>query len=79
MKKYIVRFALWLLHKSGVNRHGLSRDLIDQAESQVIFLAGKGPSGEYRRHQALAALMKAGWRERDAALAIELAVRNVSP
>lgn len=78
MKRLIQTFAIWLLKKTGANQHGICAELMAQAEKQVIALAGKGPSGEYRRHQALAALMKAGWRERDAALAIELAVRNVS-
>lgn len=81
MRHQLAKLLLWLLEKLGYQAfaHGLSKADIERAEVVVAGLDGVGPGGEYRRHQALAKLMKSGMSERDAALAIELAVRRVSP
>lgn len=87
MKTLLVKLLLSLLERLGYQHQtkavmthpSIPGDLLIMAERLVAEQIGKGPSGEYRRHQVLAKLIKAGWKERDAALAIELAVRNVSP
>lgn len=82
LKPLLAAIGLWFLERADYSFHqqlGISDELMTHAEKLVRALSLVGPSGEYRRHQALSMLLKAGYRERDAAMAIELAVRNVSP
>ncbi len=76
MKNLVIRILKWL---AGVELVPVDRavlDVIPAAKVLVIQMSAHGQSGEWKRHQVLAKLMKAGASERDAALAIELAVRE---
>ena len=57
---------------------GLPPTIMDSTYMVIGQLERRTVSGEHRRHEALRALLNLGYKERDAALAIELAVRVVT-
>ena len=82
MRKMIIKLIHWLLRK-------LNNDVVVfiippevlklmTISKQLCMLHDNSQSGEWRRHQVLAQLIKYyGAKERDAALAIELTVRHI--
>jgi hypothetical protein len=80
MKKKLIQFLHWLLVKlEGDLEYFFIPPEVKILMPTAIALCAHhegSQSGEWRRHQVLARLMKAGASERDAALAIELAVRK---
>lgn len=81
LKRWCVVVGLWLCRLGGFVPY--EAPALDVLESARIFVAQANPlggSGEYRRNQALRALMNRHpeARERDLCLAIELAVRERS-
>ena len=58
--------------------HGLPCDIMDKAYLLVGQCERLANKGEHRRHNALRALLNLGYKESDAALAIEIAVRTVT-
>ena len=56
---------------------GLHPDIIDKAFLLTAQCERTTGTGENKRHNALRALLNLGFKERDAALAIEVAVRSV--
>lgn len=83
----MLRLGLWLIYRAPASLPkgralaklcGLKDDTIDAA----YFIVGQcerfDTSGEHRRHEALRALLNQGFRERDAGLAVELAIRVVT-
>jgi hypothetical protein len=75
MKKLLIRLADWIYRHYQIRVLAIPPGLPNARE---LVAAYEGPhSGEYKRHQVLAKLMKAGSSERDAALAIELSVRGL--
>lgn len=82
MRKYIIRFALWLVKKLRLRmlHYAQFEDLICAASSPMrVEELKKDMSGEYKRHQVYAKLIKRFPDEprRDIGLAIELAVREL--
>lgn len=84
MKQAIIDLLISLAQKlSGGNvfiSH-IDPEVLALAEDGVQRFIGRGPSGEFRRHQVLSKMLKdkPGLRQRDASLAIEYALRRVSP
>lgn len=83
MKKRLIRFLYWLLLKIEGKKPFFQippevYSLIPEAV-RICSDHEVGQSGEWRRHQVLSKLMKRGASERDAALAIELAIRGIAP
>ncbi len=80
MKTLLVKFGLWLARLGGWNEftHGLDPAILDSAKLMTTQAETMGGSGEYRRREALRAMMNRHPKapERDLALAIELALRS---
>jgi hypothetical protein len=79
MKKILLRFAYWILAHYKIRAITVPMEL-DEAVHKAKALCDdygsrKDQSGEWKRHQVLARLMKLGYNERDSALSIEFAVR----
>jgi hypothetical protein len=75
MRNLLLKLAEWIYRHYQIKVLAIPLGLPD---ARALVAAHEGPqSGEYKRHQVLAKLMKAGASERDSALAIELAVRGL--
>lgn len=84
MKQAIIDLLIRLAQKlsgDGVFISRVDPDVLKLAEGGVKLWLNRGASGEFRRHQVLAKMLKdkPGLRQRDASLAIEYALRRVSP
>lgn len=84
MKQRLVNFLILLAQKISGDQIFISHirpEVLALAEDGVARFIDKGPSGEFRRHQVLSKMLKdmPGLRQRDASLAIEFALRRVSP
>jgi hypothetical protein len=82
MRKYLVQFTLWLVRKLDLQmfHYVAFVEFIEAAFPLVLVENTKvDQSGEYRRHQVYAQMVKKfPWAsKRDLALAIELAVRRL--
>ena len=82
MREYIIKFALWLVRKLGLKMFHYTRfeNLICAASEPIqVEELKKDMSGEYKRHQVYARLIKRfpDVPRRDIGLAIELAVREL--
>jgi hypothetical protein len=85
MKNILVKFALLILKHYAYKAFWVSEELdriIAEANKQIVVWDTKtspGTSGEFKRHQVLAALMKKYPKvpNRDVAIAIELAIQGM--
>lgn len=80
MKRLLIRFAGWILRHYGIPLFLLSAEIISLRDSAVKLcdkIDIQDQSGEWKRHQVYAKLIKMYPRasRRDIALAIELALR----
>lgn len=77
----LLTLALCKLHGGQMFICPVKADVLAAAEEGVKKFIDRGPSGEFRRHQVLSTMLKQkpGLRQRDAAVAIEMALRRVSP
>ncbi|MBI3983853.1 hypothetical protein HY346_00985 [Candidatus Microgenomates bacterium] len=89
MKKYLIRFALWLLDKCRYEKPRsdhfydyidelIGPDLLAKAASFIAEVSNADTSGEYKRHAVYAKLQKCFPNQRHwiLSLAIELAIAN---
>jgi hypothetical protein len=80
MTDKIKRLLLWILKRMGITVYVIPDEvmrIIPQAKLECYVFSVVAQSGEYKRHQVLSRLIKAGAKESDAALAIELHLRGI--
>lgn len=87
LSRVMVKIGLWLIYRAPASWPkgralaklcGLSDQIMDAVYPLIGHVEKFDSSGAHRRHVAMTALLNQGFNERDAGLAIEIAVRVVT-